>query len=178
MELRTLLTDTITFNHERIVNAGKDLTPTQLKWQPTPDTNHIGFLLFHTFRTTDQQFHRQLSMQGELWERNKWGRHFSLPPVPPDARPGWPTGNSWTSAEGTSFNLPPIDQLLAYGESVHQSAMRKLETLDLSGIARLSQEPGATLTIGAILYRAVTHIPQHAGQVEYLIGLMHARGVQ
>ncbi|MSP79054.1 MAG: DinB family protein [Dehalococcoidia bacterium] len=175
MELRTLIGDTITFNHQRIVKATKDLTPAQLHWQPTPDTNHIGFLMFHTFRVLDQHFHRQLSLQGELWERNKWGRHFALPPAPPNVRPAWSTGNSWTSVEVASFQVPPIDQLLAYGDSVYQSAMRKLETLDLSDLSRTSTEPGSTATVGSVLYRTTTHLPQHAGQIEYLVGMLQRK---
>lgn len=177
MQLRALVVDCITLAYQRVVNESKDLTPTQLRWQPTPETNHAGFLLFHVFRGLDLHFHQWLSPQGELWVRNKWGRHFVLPTAPANVSPSWSTGNSWTPAEVAAFQVPPVDQLLAYGESVYQSAMRKLSALDLADLARKAADPSMTMSMGSALTIAAIHVPQHGGQIEYLVGLMRERGI-
>ena len=177
MDLRSLAADTVTSAYNRIVGAAKELSPSQLTWQPAPDVNHAGFLIFHTFRVMDRHFHRQLSPQGELWERNKWHRQFPIPTPPPNAPSGWFTGNGWTIQEMNSFRVNSMEQLLAYGDSVYQSGMRKLQTLDVSDLDRMGADEVAKLSVGTILTRVCVHPFQHAGQLDYLVGLMKQRGI-
>jgi hypothetical protein len=164
--------------YTRTVTNAKALTPAQALWQATPDEPHVSFHLFHMFRFYDRGFHRMLSPQGELWERNKWGMHFKLPQPPPNVSAIWSTGNSWTPQEVAAWTPPPLDQLLAYGDSVMQSGMRKLATADLSDLNRQITYAGGTTTLLVALRGLCSHATQHAGQVDYLIGLMRSLGVK
>ncbi|MBM3946564.1 MAG: DinB family protein [SAR202 cluster bacterium] len=101
MELREFLTDCFTSTCQRVLGAVKELTPTQLHWQPTPDTNHVAFLAFHVFRVYDRHLHRFLSPQGELWERNKCTCSSPCPPPHPTPPSFGPRG-----APGLPRRLP------------------------------------------------------------------------
>jgi len=176
MELRGFLTDCLSFTYQRVVASTKDLTPTQLHWQPVPTENHAAFLAFHIFRVYDRYFHRFLSPQGELWERNKWSMFFTVPATPPDATVFWSTGRTWTPQEVSSFRAP-LDRLLAYGDSVYQSGLRKLATLDMNNLERPISFPAEQITPRIVLHRMVSHPMQHVAQIEYLKGLMKQQGV-
>lgn len=179
MQLIEFIAETVQVTHQGIANAVKDLTPAQLRWRPGPEANSVGFLLFHTFRTNDRYYHYRLTPQGDLWERNKWSTHWRLPPRPANAPSAWITGNSWTPQEVAAFEVPPLEELLAYGEEVHRSGMRILPTLDLSRLSEvIDPQQGAAGTLQGYLRRLYTHAAQHHGQMEYLVGLMQSQGVR
>jgi len=51
------------------------LTPAELKWQPRPDANSIGLILFHSIRTEDSSIH-MLQGKLQLWESGEWYQKF------------------------------------------------------------------------------------------------------
>jgi len=96
---------------------------------------------------------------------------FTVPSTPSDATVFWSTGRTWTPQEVAGFRAP-LDRLMAYGDSVHQSGLRKLATLDLDNLDHPINFPAERLTPRIVLQRLCSHPAQHAGQIEYLKGLM------
>ena len=43
------------------------LTPADLRWQPTPHTNHIAWLVWHMARVEDRWVNRHLRGTTEVW---------------------------------------------------------------------------------------------------------------
>lgn len=175
MELREQVSQSVKAAHQSVVRLTSGLTPTQLRWQPDNATNLAVFLVLHLYRTLDRQCHCQLSPQGELWERNKWNRHFVLPPEPATAHEAWSTGNGWTMQEVISFQAP-IDELLAYGDSVVQSALRKVATLDISDLNRVAGS--GPNTVGYLLERVQLHPQEHIPEIEALVAAMRQLGIK
>ena len=52
------------------------LTPEELKWQPRPDANSIGLILFHSIRSEDRLIHI-LQDKTQFWESEKWYQKFN-----------------------------------------------------------------------------------------------------
>ena len=81
MEWSDLLTD----GYGRILGvlerSLKGLTKDDLKWQPHPDANSIGWLAWHLTRVQDDHI---ASLMGEeqLWIKDGWYIKFSRPPDP------------------------------------------------------------------------------------------------
>ena len=44
------------------------LTPAELKWQPRPDANSIGLILFHMARVEDAIVQSLLQRKPQVWE--------------------------------------------------------------------------------------------------------------
>lgn len=144
----------------------------QLTWQPAPDANHIGFLLFHTFRAEDRYFNRWLAGDGtEVWEREGWSQRWPLPDRP-DPSQAWWVGNSWTPEEMHNWSPPPLAELLEYGAAVRAAGMETLRTLDMTRLPESLRPDRPEFTVAYYLQQAVIHEAQHQGQIEYIVGLM------
>ena len=89
----------------------------QLTWRAGPEANPVGFLLWHVFRTEDR-YVRLLTGQEETYTTDGWNAAWPLPDTITGERAALTTGNSWTSEEVGAFDIPPLDELLAYGEKV------------------------------------------------------------
>ena len=56
MEMNELIQNGLE-NSKRVIDRTLDgLTPAELKWQPRPDANSIGLILFHCIRSEDRLF--------------------------------------------------------------------------------------------------------------------------
>ena len=60
MELGEFIKNELERLQQGINRATNDLTPAELKWQPNPEGNPIGFLLYHIARTEDRFVQRSL----------------------------------------------------------------------------------------------------------------------
>ena len=61
-------------------HALEDLTPTEVRWQPTLQTNHIAWLVWHMARVEDRWISR-LRESAEVWNSEGWADHFQMDPV-------------------------------------------------------------------------------------------------
>ena len=171
MDLREFLADNLKWVRQATMNMTKDLTPEQLRWQPGAEANHIGYLLFHTFRGEDRLFHTWVSKEGEIWEREGWAGRFQLP-VPPAGAPDTWSAGAWPGRIAASWQPPALDLLHSYGEAVRKRTLDSLPRLDL---ARLNEHPRPDrpqLTVLTLLEIVPQHEAQHQGQIDYLLGLM------
>ena len=89
----------------------------QLMWRAGPEANTVGFLVWHVFRTEDRYI-RFLTGEEETYTADGWKDRWPLPDTITGDRAALTTGNSWTSDEVGAFDIPPIEELLAYGEAV------------------------------------------------------------
>ncbi len=72
----------LTLEFERLSNAvktaTKELTIEDLNWQPQPDSNSIGWLIWHLTRWQDTQISGFLKRE-QLWMSEKWHDKFGRP---------------------------------------------------------------------------------------------------
>jgi len=161
----------------------KGLTPAELRWQPRPDANSIGLILFHIARSEDAFIQSLLQDKSQLWESEKWYQKFNKAI---DDR-----GGHYTAEQVAAFVVPDMKDIRGYIEAVHKNTLEYLKNLtpgkldkkvDLPPMGpppkdspggkpeqpkRLPFEP----TVGAMLLMTVTHAAQHAGEISYLRGL-------
>lgn len=178
MDVKELVAQTMERTRQSTLRMVEGLTASQLRWQPGPEANPIGFLLFHVFRAEDRYAHRWISNKGEVWFREGWASRYKLPVQPPDQESPLNSGNSWTPQQVAAFQPPPLKELLAYGQAVHQSALAVVRALDPSRLGERPNPRRPELTMVNYLQNCFTHELEHAGQIDYIVGLMKSAGVK
>jgi uncharacterized damage-inducible protein DinB len=155
------------------------LTAEELKWQPKPDANSIGLILFHMLRTEDSMVHR---MQGkpQIWETEKWYQKFNK-----TIEDG---GAHYTAEQVAAFVVPDVKDLLAYSEMVRANTLEYLKGLkpkDFDKKVDLPPPPTPVVipggrpiptrpfnpVVGSMLVHEVTELAGHAGEISYIRGL-------
>jgi hypothetical protein len=159
------------------------LTPAELKWQPRPDANSIGLILFHIARSEDSFIQSMLQGKPQLWESGKWYQRLKKAV---DDR-----GAHYTAEQVASFAVPEMKELRGYIEAVRKLTLQYLKTVtpdmlddkvDLppmgpppkdapGGKTAPPRRPPFEPIVGVILLITVTHAAQHAGEISYLRGL-------
>ena len=156
------------------------LTAEELKWQPKPDANSIGLILFHMTRTEDSIVHR---MQGkpQIWETEKWYQKFNK-----TIEDG---GAHYTVEQVAAFVVPDVKELLAYREMVGKNTLEYLKGLkpkDFDKKVNLPPPPVSMAVpaeyapprrppfepiVGSMLMHEVTELAGHTGEISYIRGL-------
>ena len=111
MTLNEFIESTLEMEQNLLVEAVEDLTPEELTWQPGPDTNPMGWMLWHTIRVEDMWVQFFIQGQIEIWERDGWHEKFGLPTRD--------NGFGHTPEQVTGFPALDLQELLRYGEAVH-----------------------------------------------------------
>ena len=57
---------------EKLKIAIEGLTPAEVRWQPTMETNHIAWLVWHMARVEDSWVSRLLDGTPQVWTANGW----------------------------------------------------------------------------------------------------------
>ena len=171
-DIREFVIATVAQERLAIIDLVKNLSPKQLAWAPSDESNSVGFLLFHTIRTEDSYGHVRLGPLPQVWERDSWDIRWKIPKAPPNASIGWTTGNSWGVKELAAFNVPPLHELLAYSQSVRESIDNLIRTVDPAKLD-MSVDPAAAYhTRGRVFRTLITHEAEHHGQIEMLVTYM------
>ena len=188
MEMKELI-QTGLGNVKRSIDRTLDgLTPAELKWQPRPDANSIGLILFHIARSEDSSVQFRLQGKPQLWESEKWYQKLGK-----DAKD---TGGHYTAEQVNAFVVPNLKDLLEYAEAVRKQTLKYLKDLtpaDFDNKVNLPPmgppptampagtpnqprpSPYRDMTVGSFLMMNVTHFAQHTGEISYLRGLQ--RGI-
>ena len=174
MDLRDFVRQTMELVRQRTMNMIQGVTQEQLRFQPHPDANHAGFLLFHIFRTEDRYFHDWVTTSGEVWERGGWSRRWQLPSPPSNSNPIWTIGNSWTIEEVRGWQPPPLKELLEYGEAVRVGAFEVVRDLDLARLDEVPRPERPDWSVAYYLRQGSLHEAAHQGQMDYALGILRA----
>jgi hypothetical protein len=159
------------------------LTPAELKWQPRPDANSIGLILFHIVRSEYSFIQSMIQGKSQLWESGKWYQRLNKTI---DDR-----GAHYTAEQVATFKVPEMKDLQGYTEAVRKQTLEYLKDMapdkldkkvDLPPMgpppkAAPGEKPAPPRrppfepTVGMMLLMTVTHAAQHAGEISYLRGL-------
>jgi uncharacterized damage-inducible protein DinB len=171
-------------NAKRSTDRALDtLTPAELKWQPRPDANSIGLILFHVARVEDAIVQSLLQRKPQVWEQENWYEKLG--------KDKSDRGGHYTAEQVASFCVPDLKDLHEYTAAVRKRTLEYLEDMTAEKLdlkvelpsmgpspspapggqdpppRRLPFEP----IIGSMLLMTVTHSVQHAGEISYLRGL-------
>jgi hypothetical protein len=150
--------------------ALKDLSSDELRAPPKP---HIAWLAWHIARVQDATFSGLMERQ-QLWIADGWHARFGMPPDPKD----YGSGHRHTPAQVDAFTVTDKELLLGYLDAVFARTKQYLSTITNADLNRVLNEPQyqPLPTLGIRLASVINCNTRHAGQIEYLRGLVKYGG--
>jgi hypothetical protein len=169
MNIAALLSDAFGRVREEVHAAVDGLSEADLAWQPDPDANSVGWLIWHLSRVTDDHL-AGAAGTGQVWTGDGWAERFGL-----DLDPG-DTGYGHGPGQVAVVTVKSAELLTAYHDAVVQRALDYVGGLgeaDLDAVVDRNWNPPVTL--GVRLVSVISDDLQHAGQAAYLRGLIERR---
>jgi hypothetical protein len=120
--------------HQILHDIADDLTPAELTTRALPNTNLLGFELWHVARTQDWAVHTLARGVPELIDEPRWQRRGRL------ATPGIGVGMSLAEADQVAHAVALTD-LLAYADALHEATHAWLDTLSDDALDTLPAVP-------------------------------------
>jgi len=149
----------------------KGLTKEDINWQPKPDCNSIGWMVWHPLRFQDMQISEFMGEE-QLWIRDgwykKWGRK---------ADPG-ESGGGMTPEDLVKFKSPGAQTIMAYAKAVVERSLKyfpKMKKAELDRVLKGGPHKPYP-TVGIMLMIILSDSLQHAGQAGYVRGLRQGIG--
>ena len=145
------------------------LTAEERRFQPTPESHHIDFTVWHMARVEDDWIQRFAHGADTVWQSEGW-----------DARCGLPSRESgvrYTAEQVAALPEFDVGEMMAYYDSVRRSTLAYLDTLsesDLETCPQPERRPG--YTVARMLAHVVVEEAQHTGQVAYIRGMQRGLG--
>jgi len=170
MENAALVLDALGRVRDMVREALKDLSPEDLLSPPKP---HIAWLVWHLSRVQDANFSGLLE-HPQLWITEGWHARFAMPPDPKD----YGSGHRHTPAQVDAFTTTDKQLLLDYLDAVFAQTKAYLSTITNADLNRVLNEPQYTPlpTLGIRFASVINCNTRHAGQIEYLRGLVKRGG--
>ena len=172
MQWSDLLIDGFSRVPVNLVKVLDGLTREDLKWQPRPDANSIGWIAWHFIRGQDAQI-ADLMGEEQLWIKDGWHAKFNLPPDGSD------TGFGDTPEKVAAFDPPANDIFIDYDKAVDEFTKQYILSLTPQDLDRELGGPWKPVpTVGVRLISIMQDIMIHAGECAYVRGLLQGKGWQ
>jgi hypothetical protein len=170
MEAAGLVQDALGRVRDMVRDALKDLSNEELLAPPKP---HIAWLVWHLSRVQDANFSGLLN-RPQLWIADGWHARFGMPPDPRD----YGSGHRQTRAQVDAFQITDKPLFLDYLDAVFAQTKSYLAKVSNADLNRVLDEPQyqPLPTLGVRLASVVNCNTRHAGQIEYLRGLIKQGG--
>jgi hypothetical protein len=170
MEAAGLVLDALGRVREQVGEALKDLSSEELLAPPRP---HIAWLVWHLARVQDANF-SGLMERPQIWIAEGWHARFNMPADPKD----YGSGHRQTRAQVEAFTVTDKPLLLGYFDAVFARTKAYLLTVTNADLNRVLDEPQyqPLPTLGIRLASVINCNTRHAGQIEYLRGLIKRQG--
>jgi hypothetical protein len=138
-----------------------------------PPKPHIAWLVWHIGRVQDVNF-SGLCGRPQLWINDRWHERFNMAPDPRDYGPG-----HWQTREQVeAFTVADKTLLLDYLDVVFAQTKGYLSSVTNAELNRVLDEPqySPLPTLSVRLTSVIICNTRHAGQIEYLHGLVKYAG--
>jgi hypothetical protein len=147
-------------------HAAAGLSPARLTERPAPDTNSIGWLVWHLARVQDHHVAELLGAD-QIWTTDGWAARFGLEPDPSN------TGYGHDADEVAAVRPESAEALLDYLDAVDARTRRMLEAVTPDELDRIVDRRWTpAVTLGVRLVSVADDCLQHAGQAAYVRGLL------
>jgi len=163
MTVADLLGDAFSRVREVVTSTVDVLSAEQLQYRPGPETNSIGWLIWHLTRVQDDHVAEAAGLE-QVWTAQRFHERFGLPFD--TAATGYGQSADEVAAVRVSAEL-----LIAYHDAVHQQTSRFVAGLTDAELGRVVDERwDPPVTLGVRLVSVISDDLQHAGQAGYLRG--------
>ena len=147
------------------------LNEDDLNWQPKPDCNSIGWLVWHLTRWHDFLISSFMDEE-QLWIKDKWHEKFRRPADSQDH------GLGHKAEDLAAFKSPDAGILLGYQRAVLERSRCYFPTMSAADLDKVFEgtpfKPPPTY--GMMLMGTLSDSLQHAGQAAYIRGLREGMG--
>ncbi len=164
-----LLADAFGRIREVVHDAVDGLSPDQLAHRLDADANSIGWLIWHLTRVQDDHV-SGLAGTEQTWTSEGWAERFALPFDEADI------GYGHNSEQVAAVRVESPKLLTGYHDAVYEQTIAYVSTLsddDLPRVIDRSWDPPVTL--GVRLVSVIGDDMQHAGQAEFIRGILERR---
>jgi hypothetical protein len=170
MESAGLVLDALGRVRQMVRDAINDLSAEEMLAPPKP---HIAWLTWHIARVQDANFSGLLG-RPQLWISDRWHERFNMAPDPRD----YGSGHRQTREQVDSFNVTDKPLLMAYHDAVFEQTKGYLASVKNEDLNRVLNEPqySPLPTLSVRLTSVINCNTRHAGQIEYLRGLVKYGG--
>ncbi|RAO36689.1 hypothetical protein ONO23_01746 [Micromonospora noduli] len=168
MDVSDLLTEAYDRLPDLVRAAVDGLSPEQLRQQPGPGANSVGWLVWHLTRVQDHHVADLLDAE-QIWVSGDWAGRFGLAADPDN------TGYGHSPAQVATVRPESAQALIDYYQAVAArtgSLLAGLGPADLDRVVDEGWDPPVTL--GVRLVSIVDDDLQHVGQAAYVRGLIEA----
>ena len=153
----------------QLTGAVDGLSTSEAYSQPSPNSNHIGWLVWHMARVEDRWVNRVLLGVDEEWNSGGWDKRFDMDPES--------NGAGQTMEQVMSMRQIPIADLFEYLEAVRARTNAYLDNVSEADLEREYQHPRlGTVTGFWVVGHIIVEESQHTGQVAFIRGMMHGFG--
>ena len=133
--------------------------------QPAPDSNPIGWIVWHMARVEDHWLNGLFRDAGQVWNRGGWDKKFGMDS---EAR-----GAGQTIEEVMSMPKIPIADLLAYFDAVRAETAPAIASVTDAQLEQVFNHPRFGEKTGAwIVSHIIVEESQHTGQVAMVRGML------
>ena len=159
-------------NEAILLRALEGLTVDELQVQVGPDSNPIGWLMWHLSRVQDNHF-SAMEDKEHAWVTEGWNEKFDRADKPTSDR-----GRGHTTEEVADFRPPDVDTLIAYYRSVRAHSAAFLDGLTEADLNRPvpNLAGDGTQPMRERFEMSLMDTLQHSGQIAYLRGLIKGKG--
>lgn len=145
------------------------LTPAELRWQPTLDSNSILWTVWHMARVEDSWMNERVDGGPGLWMGQGWCDRL-----------GFDTDGSGYGDTPDDVRAMPdvsIDLVMAYYEAVRDAALKVLDGLRAEDFEKEVPHPWRKgLNLRWVLGHVLVEEAQHLGQIAYVRGMIRGLG--
>ncbi len=145
------------------------LTPAELKWQPTLDSTHLLWIVWHMARAEDDWMNERVHSGSGLWLRHGWREKLGV------------------GSEGSGFGDTPdnvrampdvsIDAVMEYFEAVRAATLQVIDGLTAEDFEKEVPHPRMQgLNLRWVLGHVLVEEAQHLGQIVYVRGMIRGFG--
>ena len=150
---------------EALTKALDGLAPEELVYQPDKESNSIGFILWHQIRAEDMMVIATLLEKQEEWETGKWAVRMGFDDDFKDN--GW----GYTAEQVSSFAVPKLEELIAYGSAVRSETEKYISGLTPEGFDEVKTAIFGEMPVSTILTMLINELALHTGHITYIRGL-------
>ena len=150
---------------ESVDRATNGLTEEELKWQPNPEANPIGFILWHQIRAEDGIVNGMIRQQPQVWMTGKWYEKCNMSDDPQNS------GGGYTPEQIATFKPPKLEVLQEYAKAVRAQINEYLDSLTPDKFNDVIETPFGKFTVVQILTLLLSELAQHTGHIGYIRGL-------
>jgi len=145
-----------------------ELNTEELAWNPKSDCNSVIFIYWHLARIEDMWINRVIKGGKPIYITDGWEQKMGIPPDE--------MGFGYDEDKLKSWIAPDIEVLKKYYEAVRKTTVEYINSIDGEELSREVSLRNRKITVLGSLSHLITEIALHAGQIDYIRGMI--RGLQ